>query len=350
MPLVPRDGARVLRGSRDSRADERAVRVHQARPRGAARPRLDLHGGLSGDDGPGRLAAQRLPHPGAGAVLRGHLLPAGLAHGHAELALRARRRGRGLGRAPRRDPRGRQAGGRAAPRRRAARAVRPAARRGRARRGGGGAAPPVRPGAGRLRERAQVPAGLGARVPAAARRDGDDHPHAARHGLGRDVRPGGRQASRATRWTPTGSSPTSRRCSTTTRCSRAPTSTAGRSPASRCSAPSWRRRSTGRFARCEDRRAASTPRSTPTPRAWRAGSTSGAWTSCARRSTASPTRTRRSRGSAPPTAATSRAATSRCAGPASRSAAASGAGGCTTCGPSGSGRGSTTSGSRRGTR
>ena len=31
-------------------ADERAFVLHQARPRGAAGPRLDLHGGLPGDD------------------------------------------------------------------------------------------------------------------------------------------------------------------------------------------------------------------------------------------------------------------------------------------------------------
>ena len=81
LPLVPRDGARVVRGRRDRRADERALRVHQARPRGAARPRLDLHGGLPGDDRPGRLAAQRVPHPRAGALLRRHLLPARSAQG-----------------------------------------------------------------------------------------------------------------------------------------------------------------------------------------------------------------------------------------------------------------------------
>ena len=139
-------------------------------------------------------------------------------------------------------------------------------------------------------ERAQVPAGLGARVPAAAWRDGDDRPHAARHGLGRDVRPGGRRLRALLGRPATGSSPTSRRCSTTTRCWRAPTCTAGRSPARSCSGPSWRRRSTGRCARCADPRAASTPRSTPTPRARRASSTSGPSTSCARRSTASRTR------------------------------------------------------------
>ena len=42
--------------------------------------------------GIGRLAAQRLPHARAGAVLRRHLLPARVAHGHAELARRAARR------------------------------------------------------------------------------------------------------------------------------------------------------------------------------------------------------------------------------------------------------------------
>ena len=50
-----------------ARAHERALRVHQARPRGAPRPRLDLHGGLPGDDRRGRLAAERLPHARAGA-------------------------------------------------------------------------------------------------------------------------------------------------------------------------------------------------------------------------------------------------------------------------------------------
>src|SRR3954453_8202311 len=35
LPLVPRDGARVLRGPRGRRADERALRVREGRPRGA---------------------------------------------------------------------------------------------------------------------------------------------------------------------------------------------------------------------------------------------------------------------------------------------------------------------------
>ena len=72
-----------------------------------------------------------------------------------------------------------------------------------------------------------------------------------------------------------GSSPTSRRCSTTTPCSPAPTCTAGRRSATSATAASARRRSTGCCARCAAPRAASTRRSTPTPRARRAASTSG---------------------------------------------------------------------------
>ena len=63
LPLVPRDGARVLRGRRDRRANERALRPDQGRPRGAPRRRRHLHGGGPGDDRPGRLAADRLPRP-----------------------------------------------------------------------------------------------------------------------------------------------------------------------------------------------------------------------------------------------------------------------------------------------
>ncbi len=98
LPLVPRDGARVLRGPRGRRADERALRVHQGRPRGAPRRRRRLHGGLPGDDRPGRLAAERVPDPEQAAVLRRYLLPARAAPRDAELAHGARggvrRRGR----------------------------------------------------------------------------------------------------------------------------------------------------------------------------------------------------------------------------------------------------------------
>ena len=45
-----------------ARADERALRVHQGRSRGAARPRRHLHAGDAGDDGTRRLADDRVPH------------------------------------------------------------------------------------------------------------------------------------------------------------------------------------------------------------------------------------------------------------------------------------------------
>ena len=76
LPLVPRDGARVLRGRGDGGGDERALRVREGRPRGAPRRRRALHGGRAGDDRSRRLAAQRVPHARADPVLRRHLLPA----------------------------------------------------------------------------------------------------------------------------------------------------------------------------------------------------------------------------------------------------------------------------------
>ena len=77
LPLVPRDGARVLRGRGHRRADERALRQHQGRSRGAPGPRRDLHGGDGGHEpGSGRLADDGVPDARAGALLRGHLLPA----------------------------------------------------------------------------------------------------------------------------------------------------------------------------------------------------------------------------------------------------------------------------------
>ena len=56
VPLVPRDGARVVRGRRSGHSDERRVRLHQGRPRRASRHRRDLHGGCPSDLRPRRLA------------------------------------------------------------------------------------------------------------------------------------------------------------------------------------------------------------------------------------------------------------------------------------------------------
>ena len=85
LPLVPRDGARVLRGPGDRRLHERALRQRQGRPRGAARRRRHLHGGGAGDERPGRLADDRLPRPRRRPLLRRHLLPARRGPRHAEL-------------------------------------------------------------------------------------------------------------------------------------------------------------------------------------------------------------------------------------------------------------------------
>ncbi|CAA9534160.1 MAG: Uncharacterized protein YyaL, partial [uncultured Solirubrobacteraceae bacterium] len=133
LPLVPRDGARVVRGRGDGRGDERPLRVREGRPRGAPRRRRALHGGRPGDDRSRRLAAQRVHHARAGAVLRRHVLPAAAARRHAELAAGAARRRRRVADQARRDHPGGRAHGPAAAGRRAAARVGGAARRPRAR-------------------------------------------------------------------------------------------------------------------------------------------------------------------------------------------------------------------------
>ena len=80
------------------RGDERGVRLHQGRPRGAARPRRGLHERHRRADRPGRLADDVLPHPRRQAVLLRHLLPeaelpAAARRGHRDLAEPARRGG-----------------------------------------------------------------------------------------------------------------------------------------------------------------------------------------------------------------------------------------------------------------
>ena len=153
----------------DGAADERALRQRQGRPRGAARPRRGLHGRGRRPDRARRLADDRVPHPGGRALLRRHVLPARAAPRAAELPPGAER-------------------GRATPTASGAREVdrsaRPAGRRTSARRAScrrrasrspsrccarrvAGPARAVRPALGRLRPRAEVPARVGARVPAA---------------------------------------------------------------------------------------------------------------------------------------------------------------------------------------
>ena len=74
LPLVPRDGARVVRGRRHRGVPQRALREHQGRPRGAARRGRGLHAGHHGDDRARRLADDRRARPRRQPVLRRHLL------------------------------------------------------------------------------------------------------------------------------------------------------------------------------------------------------------------------------------------------------------------------------------
>ncbi len=77
LPLVPRHGARELRGRRDGGGHERAVRQHQGRPRGAPRHRRHLHGRAACARRAGRLAADHVPRRRGAAGVGRHVLPAG---------------------------------------------------------------------------------------------------------------------------------------------------------------------------------------------------------------------------------------------------------------------------------
>ena len=124
VPLVPRDGARVVRGSAGRGGDERGLRQHQGRPRGAARPRPDLPDGPRAHDAAlGRLAADDVPHAGRRAVFRRNLFPEGGALRLAGLSRPSAAGGRGLSRARRRH---RRTGGGAQERAREPRAGTPA--------------------------------------------------------------------------------------------------------------------------------------------------------------------------------------------------------------------------------
>ena len=212
---------------------ERALRQHQGRPRGAARPRRDLHGGGAGDDRPRRLADDRLPRPRRGALLRRHLLPARRAPRDAELPHGDGSGGRRLSRRKRdemREP------GAAASRARlgAIGALEPAAERARPRRlldasGRGGCERPFDLEHGGFGGAPKFPPVLGAGAAARPRR----RPRLVEKTLDA-MAAGGIYDQLGGGFAPllgrrrAGSSPTSRRCSTTTPCSPAPTCTAGR--------------------------------------------------------------------------------------------------------------------------
>ncbi len=202
LPLVPRDGGGIVRGPRDRRDAQPALRARQGRPRGAPRRGHRLHAGGAAPHPARRLADERLPHARSQAVLRRDLLPSPrrrarspgrvphLAHGAApDLCAGARARGGGcradLARRPGK-PRARSA-------HRGARASRLAWRDVLLRRG-------VRPGRGRRAARAQVSLQPAHAVPAPlraphGRRAGLAHGHAdaPEDGAGRHLRSGGRR-------------------------------------------------------------------------------------------------------------------------------------------------------------
>ncbi len=63
VPLVPRHGARIVRGRRDRGAHERAVREREGRPRRTPGRRRGVHASGAGAHRPRRLAHERVVHP-----------------------------------------------------------------------------------------------------------------------------------------------------------------------------------------------------------------------------------------------------------------------------------------------
>ena len=195
VPLVPRDGARVLRGRRDRGADERALRVRQGRPRGAPGRRRHLHGRRAGDDRPRRLAAERVHHRPTAC----RSTPAPTSRPSRARGCRAGRRCSAASATACREQRDEIEERRGAARRAAAGRRAPRRPRGRGRRRGCSTRPsracarvydPEHGGFGR---RAEVPARVGDRVPARPRRARDVAAHAAGDGQRRHLRPGRRR-------------------------------------------------------------------------------------------------------------------------------------------------------------
>ena len=212
---------------------ERALRRHQGRPRGAPRRRRDLHERRAGADRRRRLADDGLAHARAPAVLRRHLLPAARRRprrrrGLPDRAAHARNGVRTSSRSSVADG-GRRSRRRAGPRRTspARAAATPLAGRAALDARGGICRAQLRRRARRLSARAQVPAAPAGRASCSATSAAPATPrrsHMATQTLERWRRAASTTrsaaASIATRPTRAGWCRTSRRCSTTTRCSR----------------------------------------------------------------------------------------------------------------------------------
>ncbi len=76
VPLVPCDGARIVREREHRAPDERKLRADQSRSRRTARPRPDLHGSRANNYRPRRMAAHNVPHAGGETVFRRNLFSA----------------------------------------------------------------------------------------------------------------------------------------------------------------------------------------------------------------------------------------------------------------------------------
>ena len=285
LPLVPRDGARVVRGRGDrGLMNEHFVNVKVDREE---RPDVDAvyMEATHAMTGQGGWPMTVRPRPRRRAVLRRHLLPDQPRHGQpafrqvlealAEAWRTVATRSAEVAGDVADHLRGAvDAGGeRAARRRRLLDGCR-----------GDAAGREFDAERRRVRRRAEVPAVDGAGVPAPARRPapasaagaGDGRPARcdamARGGM-YDQLGGG--FARYSRRRAAGWCRTSRRCSTTTRSCSASTRAGGGRPATRSARGSRARRPTSCSPSCAPPRAASPPRSTPTPRATRASSTSG---------------------------------------------------------------------------
>ena len=282
LPLVPRHGARVVRGRATAAyLNEHFVSIKVDREE---RPDLDqlYMGGGPGDDRRRRLADVGLPDARRPAVLRRHLLPGRAAPRHAVVPPGPRGGRSRLARAAQRGRGRRVQAGRA--RSSTSSGIEAGAERSDASAAGGGARRDrrlVRPGQRRLGPGPQVPAADDHRVPAppargrrpaagaiarfSAREDGRRrHPRPARRRLPSLL--DRRDLARAR---------TSSRCSTTTPSSHASTSMPGRRPGTRASARSRSRSSTTCSASWPRRTAPSRPARTPTRTASRASRSPG---------------------------------------------------------------------------
>ena len=292
LPLVPRDGARVVRGRGDRGVPERALREHQGRPRGAARRRRRLHAGDRRDDRAGRLADDLRARPRGQPVLRRHLLPRPAAARAAELPPAARGDRRRVDQPVRRGGRGlRPDPGGARPARSSSRAASPSTRRPSTRRSRSWRATSTPTGAVSAARRSSRRRWCWSSCcgTAATSADPDGRQDAGGDGGRRHPRPAGRRL-RAVRRRPRVGGAALREDALRQRPAALGLRALGgaarrrrrrrRSPAASptsCS-PSW-----------APPRAPSPPRSTPTPRARRAPSTSGrrpSWPRCSARRTA----------------------------------------------------------------